>query len=168
VENLMKGVLKEEMLQYMRIRLHDAGPVTRDSSEARRLLFDSDQLTNVSPTQPGIGNSDSVFVHVLPLEIASRVWEFQYSPPTAACSETTRGSSGPMRFRKCIPRTRNRPGRHSLTPSTTARPGTWSFGFCFRTERYVGSRAIAAQCSMRTAASRTSSPWPATSRNGAK
>src|SRR3989442_307546 len=84
VENLMKGVLKEEMLEYMRIRLHDVGPATRDSSEARRLLFDSDQLTKVSPTQPEIGKSESVFVHVLPLEIASRVWEFQYSAPKAA------------------------------------------------------------------------------------
>src|SRR6266853_4413929 len=78
IENLMKGVLKEEML-YMRIRLHDAGPATRDSPEARRLLFDSDQLTKVAPTQPEIGNSDSVFVHVLPVEIASRIWEFQFS-----------------------------------------------------------------------------------------
>src|SRR2546427_1123220 len=84
VENLMKGVLKEEMLEYMRIRLHDVGPATRDSSEARRLLFDSDQLTKVSPTQSEIGNSDSVFVHVLPIEIASRIWEFQYTAPKNA------------------------------------------------------------------------------------
>src|SRR5712691_6911484 len=53
LENLMRGVLNEEMLRYMQIRLYDAGSAIEhpnsDSSGGKRLLFDSDQLTKGSP-----------------------------------------------------------------------------------------------------------------------
>lgn len=85
VENLMKGVLNEELLKYMRIKLYDAGPAVDGSSskdsEIRRLLFDSDQLIKGSPASSAIDDSTSLFAHVLPVEIGGRVWEFQYSAP---------------------------------------------------------------------------------------
>jgi signal transduction histidine kinase len=87
VGNMMKGALNEELLRYVRIKLYDAGPVGADpnsaSSEARSLLFDSEQLTK----EPGARANDvaeSDFIHVLPLEIAGRHWDFQYSAPKSA------------------------------------------------------------------------------------
>ncbi|HEY6240812.1 MAG TPA: PAS domain S-box protein [Burkholderiales bacterium] len=81
LENLMRGVLNEEMLRHLQIRLYDAGSVTdqpnSDSSAAKRLLFDSDQLTGGSAKQSS-GNSNSEFVHVVRIEMADRVWEFEY------------------------------------------------------------------------------------------
>ncbi len=87
LENLMRGVLNEEMLRHMRIKLYDAGPADRhdsDSSETKRLLFDSEQLTKESPVQPAIDISDFAFAHVLPVEIGGRIWEFQYGAPKDA------------------------------------------------------------------------------------
>src|SRR6266581_4000182 len=81
VESLMRAALNEEMPRYMRITLYDAGfAEQRDlhSSDARQLLFDSDQLTKSSPSH-STRASDSTFVHVLSIEIASRVWEVEYS-----------------------------------------------------------------------------------------
>lgn len=95
VENLMRGVLNEDMLRYMRIRLYVVRSAVdernSDSSEGKRLLFDSDQLTNRSLAGSAIDASSSAFVHVLPAEIASRVWEFQYSAQkNAIISDTDR------------------------------------------------------------------------------
>jgi len=84
VENLMRGALNEEMLRYMRLRLYDIGPSDRSDSgspETKRLLFDSRQLTNGSELPSADEASDSTFVHVLPVEVASRTWEFQFSAP---------------------------------------------------------------------------------------
>ena len=83
VESLIREALNEEMLRYMRIGLYDAGSAVdsldSDSSGGKRLLFDSDRRTKGSLYQSAIDASSSTFVHVLPVEIASRVWEFQYS-----------------------------------------------------------------------------------------
>jgi PAS domain S-box-containing protein len=89
VESLMKEALSVEMLQHMRINLFDAGSAfdyaNSDSSKEKQLLFDSNQLTGGgSPTQSTMGDSGSVFVHVRPIEVASRIWEFQYSAPKNA------------------------------------------------------------------------------------
>ncbi len=81
VASLMREALNEEMLRYMRIRLYDVASAEHedsDSSETKRLLFDSEQLTKGSPAQSA-PNASKPFVHVLPVEIASRVWEFEYS-----------------------------------------------------------------------------------------
>jgi len=82
----MRGALKDEMLQYMRIRLYDAGSAAGETpveSDGKRLLLTvaSDEG---SLAQSAIDDSNSVFVHVLPIKIASRVWEFQYSAPKDA------------------------------------------------------------------------------------
>jgi len=83
VESLIREALNEEMLRYMRIGLYDAGSAVdsldSDSSGGKRLLFDSDRRTRGSLAQSAIDASSSTFVHVLSVEIASRVWEFQYS-----------------------------------------------------------------------------------------
>lgn len=83
VENLIRGGLKEEMLHYMQIKLYDAGSAAGErhsETGGKRLLFDSGRPTG-GPLEQSAGDSSSVFVHVLPIEIASRVWEFQYSAP---------------------------------------------------------------------------------------
>jgi signal transduction histidine kinase len=83
VESLMRGALNEEMLRHMRFRLYDAGSAIdqRDSHSPgeKRLLFDSDQLAKRSLAQSAIDASNPAFVHELPVEIAGRLWEFQYS-----------------------------------------------------------------------------------------
>jgi len=81
VENLMKEALNVEKLRYMQIRLYDVGSADErnsDPSERKQLLFDSNQLTKGSPAQSAV-DASSTFVQVLPVEIASRVWEFHYS-----------------------------------------------------------------------------------------
>jgi PAS domain S-box-containing protein len=83
VESLMREALNVEKLRYMQIRLYDGGSADErnsDTSERKRLLFDSDQLTKASAGQSAI-DASSTFVLTLPVEIASRVWEFQYSAP---------------------------------------------------------------------------------------
>src|SRR5882672_3143711 len=82
LENLMRGVLTEDMLQHMRIRAYDAGAAEgreSDSQDTRRLLFDSEQLTGRAGEPPAAEVSDAPFVHVVPVEIGGRVWQFQYS-----------------------------------------------------------------------------------------
>jgi PAS domain S-box-containing protein len=83
VENLIRGALKEEMLRYMRIRLFDAGATGEGRSEsvAKRLLFDSSPSPAESSAQSAAADPKSTFVLALPVEIASRVWEFEYSAP---------------------------------------------------------------------------------------
>src|SRR6266849_10730393 len=83
VDNLMKGVLDDEMLQYVRFTVYDAGPTPdrhdSSSSTGKRLLFDSAKLTNGSPVQVASDGANLAFTHVLPIEIAGRIWEIQYS-----------------------------------------------------------------------------------------
>ncbi len=86
VENLMKGALNVEKLQYMQIRLYNGGSADErgpDSSEIKQLLFDSDQLTKGSTAHSAIDPS-STFVQVLPVEVANRIWEFHYIAPKSA------------------------------------------------------------------------------------
>src|SRR6266545_3868619 len=82
VESLIREALNEEMLRHMRIRLYDSGSAVdspdSDSLQGKRLLFDSDRRTKGSLAQPAV-DSNSIFVHALPIEIASRVWEVEYS-----------------------------------------------------------------------------------------
>jgi PAS domain S-box-containing protein len=86
VENLMKEALNVESLRYMRIRLYNGGSADErnsNSPEGKQLLFDSDQLTKGSAAQSEI-HASSNFVYILPVELASRIWEFQYSAPKGA------------------------------------------------------------------------------------
>src|SRR5258706_442820 len=88
VGSLVGGGISEEMLRHKRIRLYDAGSAGDDSnsgpSEGKRLLFDSGESSTGPPLQSAPRDSSSVFVHALPIEVASRVWEFQYTAPKDA------------------------------------------------------------------------------------
>jgi len=77
----MKEALNVEKLRYMQIRLYNVGSAdgrNSDPSKGKQLLFDSDQLTKGS-LAPSAIDASGTFVHTLPVEIASRIWEFQYS-----------------------------------------------------------------------------------------
>lgn len=82
VEYLMREALSEEMLRYMQIRLYDVGAALDDpdaqAGRERRLLFDSTQL-NKGPFVKASEGGASTFVYALPVEIAGRVWEFEYT-----------------------------------------------------------------------------------------
>src|SRR6266699_55466 len=91
VDNLMKDVLDEKMLRYMRFTVYDAGP-TPDrpdfpSASGKRLLFDSNQLIYRSPAQSAADDPSSLFAHVLPIEVAGRIWEIHFSAPKEAVIE---------------------------------------------------------------------------------
>jgi PAS domain S-box-containing protein len=79
--NLMRGVLREDMLQYTRIRLYDGGPAGQhdaDSLADKPLLFDSDELTGEPPSRDA---AERTFSHVASVELGDRVWEFRYDAP---------------------------------------------------------------------------------------
>jgi signal transduction histidine kinase len=100
VENLMKEVLSKDLLRYMRIRLYDVGPAdgapVTGPAGGKRLLFDSLQLTGRAATGPGGNASGSVFTYALPVEIAGRAWEFQYSADKDAIVSVTDRVLPPM------------------------------------------------------------------------
>lgn len=83
VENLMKGVLRERTLQYLRFKLYDAGLAGDSSASSTEnegwLLFDSDQLIQASSARPDTDDPDSVFTSVLSMEVGGRIWNVQFS-----------------------------------------------------------------------------------------
>jgi PAS domain S-box-containing protein len=85
IDNLMKGVIDEKMLKYLRFVVYDAG-ATSDrpdfpSSNGRRLLFDSIQLVPGASQGLAADNPATTFFHVLPVAIAGRIWEIHFSAP---------------------------------------------------------------------------------------
>lgn len=95
VEYLMREALNEEMLRYTQIKLYDVGPSSEypnsEPSPQRRLLFDSAQLYKGAFVRRAREGTSSTFIYALPVEIASRVWEFEYSAEkNAIISDTDR------------------------------------------------------------------------------
>lgn len=95
VESLMRGALNEDVLRYTRFRLYDTGSAgdrpRAESAEKKQLLFDSAPLTTQPHPSPISRTVKPVFVHTLPVEIAGRAWQFEYSAPKdAIVSETDR------------------------------------------------------------------------------
>src|SRR2546425_4354530 len=88
IENLMKDVIDEKLLRYMRFTLYDAGPTSDrpdfPSSSGKRLLFDSIQFIQDSPTRPAVDDPSMTFAHVLPIEVAGRIWEINFRAPKEA------------------------------------------------------------------------------------
>src|SRR6266480_3354794 len=82
VENLMQGVLDEQIVRHMRFRLYDTGPAIVDAvsnpSGSRRLLFDSKQL-QASSSQSAADDPESIFTRALPMEVGGRTWEVFFS-----------------------------------------------------------------------------------------
>jgi signal transduction histidine kinase len=93
VEDLMKGVLDEETVRYMRFWLFDAGsaidPLDSNVQGEKRLLFDSNQLIRTSSKRLVTEDPDSVFSRALPMEIGGRIWEIQFSARKDAIMERT-------------------------------------------------------------------------------
>ena len=83
VANLMRGVLDAETARYLRFRLYDVGFAgdhqSSSSTSKERLLFDSTRLIETSSAQSGADDPDSVFTHLLPMEIGGRIWEVRFS-----------------------------------------------------------------------------------------
>jgi signal transduction histidine kinase len=79
VRRLMRGALSESSPDYLRFRLHDAGPAggrpASTGPTGDSLLFDSDNLAGVAS-----GHSDAKedFVAVLPMGVGGRVWELHF------------------------------------------------------------------------------------------
>src|SRR5712692_1645624 len=92
VRKLMAGVLDETTMISMRFRLYDAGSVADNQPEkiTPNLLFDSAQNAPGAPQDnfavPGGG---PMFDAILPLELARRNWELQFSAPKSAFIERT-------------------------------------------------------------------------------
>ena len=82
VENLMKGVLDEQIARHMRFRLYDTGLAIVDAvsspSGNRRLLFDSNQF-GASSSQSVTDDPESIFTRALPMEVGGRTWEVLFS-----------------------------------------------------------------------------------------
>jgi signal transduction histidine kinase len=93
IDYMMKGALGEEMPRRMRLRLYDAGSSETqprlDSPEEKHLLFDADRPAERVFADSATGGSPPEFVRVLPVEIAGRIWEFEYSAPRSAVLSDT-------------------------------------------------------------------------------
>jgi signal transduction histidine kinase len=93
VENLMRGVLSEETAKYLRFRLYDVGSSSGNlpspATAKKWLLFDSNQLTRSSVARFAADDPDTVFTHVLPMEVGGRIWEVHFSSRKDAIIETT-------------------------------------------------------------------------------
>ncbi|HET7201288.1 MAG TPA: EAL domain-containing protein [Burkholderiales bacterium] len=89
VKELMRGVLDEHALEFMRFKLYEAGPESSSAAEKRavgadRLLFDSNELVaTAGPVYSQEGKDASSFRVVLPISVAGRVWEVHFSTPRA-------------------------------------------------------------------------------------
>ena len=91
----MREALSDELLRYMQIPLYDVGPASDDGERraagGRRLLFDSHQIHEGPSVRRDAENESAAFVYTVPVEIASRVWEFQYrADKTAVIGDTDR------------------------------------------------------------------------------
>jgi signal transduction histidine kinase len=90
VPELMRGVFDDATLQYLRVKLYEAGPASRYAIPARavgddQLLFDSRDLIETPRTDTG----NAFFRAVLPMEVAGRIWEIHFSAPRSALIEGT-------------------------------------------------------------------------------
>jgi len=89
VENLMRGALNEGMLRNMQLKLYDVGSTEQQTAGERLLLFDSAQLSRRYGGRAEHTGSAAAFVRVIPVEIATRMWEFEYSAAKGAIISDT-------------------------------------------------------------------------------
>ena len=88
VEYLMREALTDATLRNMQIRLYDVGPAHADGEAnapgQRRLLFDSARLMSEPAVSRPLEKTGDAFVHTVPVEVASRMWEFEYGAEKSA------------------------------------------------------------------------------------
>lgn len=89
VTNLMRGVLADDTASYLRFRLYDVGAADGDASASTKkwLLFDSSQLGAHAIAKADTVAPDSLFTHVLPMQVGGRSWEIHFSAPKSAIIE---------------------------------------------------------------------------------
>lgn len=88
VKELIRGVLDEATLTYMRFKIYDAGPAQNyaqyiGSGATETLLFDSQEFLSEKDATSRDMEPVSTFTTVLPLIVASRTWEIHFSAPQA-------------------------------------------------------------------------------------
>jgi len=87
VENIMRGILDENVARYMRFKVYGAEHVVDTASESSNqewLLFDSRQV-KANPLSPfAVDDQDSFFSVVLPIDVGGRTWEVHFSAPQKA------------------------------------------------------------------------------------
>lgn len=89
LQNLMRQALSQDALGNMRLRLFDVGSgVEMRNSADRDLLFDSAPPGGKASETPTARNGQP-FVSIVPIEIAGRVWEFEYSAHRGAVMSAT-------------------------------------------------------------------------------
>lgn len=92
VENLMEGALTQELAQLIRFTVYDVGSAGTEvapiSSREEWLLFDSQRTAKERSPKSPTEDAGAVFTSVLPLEVASRIWEIRFSAPKAEIVET--------------------------------------------------------------------------------
>lgn len=83
VEDLMRGVLDEGAMQYIRLKLYDVRSAIDHPGWAadgeRWQLFDSNQLARASSASSATDEPGSLFAHVLPMEVGGRIWEIHFN-----------------------------------------------------------------------------------------
>jgi signal transduction histidine kinase len=85
VDNIMRGVLDERNTRHLRFTVYDAGPATdpqANYSGKDRVLYDSMGRRDTDELVTGTG--EAIFTHVLPTQIAGRVWKIRFSAPRTA------------------------------------------------------------------------------------
>jgi CHASE1-domain containing sensor protein len=91
IKKLMKDILDEKVPPYMQLMIYDAGPTSDrpdfPSSAGKRLFFDSTELIQQVDVKPAVNARDVSFTHVLPIEVAGRIWEIHFSAPKGAVME---------------------------------------------------------------------------------
>jgi PAS domain S-box-containing protein len=99
VEYLMREAMADEMVRAMHIKLYDAGPTADnpdpDSPRSKRLLFDGSGIT-VRESRKVWNPADPVLAHTLPIEIAGRLWQVEYSVPAGTVVSRTDRTLPPL------------------------------------------------------------------------
>ena len=88
IESLIEAALHKDKLRHIRRRLYDVGMVSDQLRSnvigERRLLFDTNNLPGRSLTSFDRDDLETTFVYKERIEIADRLWEFEYSAPKDA------------------------------------------------------------------------------------
>ncbi len=92
VKELMRGVLGESTLRYLRFKLYDAGPIKVEQSlnvvRAAQLLFDSNDFLEGAIAST-VDDLATTFTSKLAIEVAGRTWEIHFSTNKGAIIDRT-------------------------------------------------------------------------------
>ena len=93
VLDLMRGVIGEQSLQNVRVRIHDAGFLDRSGESAppspANLMFDSDRLINAKTT--GEVRDTARFASSATIDVGGRRWDLSFAARASFVDPSTRG-----------------------------------------------------------------------------